>query len=158
VPERFATNPSMQVKLDAWSAVGNIMAPDTIFDSSQSIARVLLRAHGVVPCLTTTCKHFYVPRSGFCLTRKQCLALQGFVVKNLPVDEFSNSDIAHLAGMAMSMPVVGTLLWAVVCQIDPQEARYDGIHGFHGFGGSPPSLTVAFVVSRQLLRGSCSAG
>ena len=69
--------------------------------------------------MTTTCEHLYVPRSGVCLTGKQCLALQGFDVKNLPVDEFSNSDIAHLAGMAMSMPVVGTLLWAVVCQIDP---------------------------------------
>ena len=50
----------------------------------------------------------------------QCLALLGFDAKNLPIDEFSNSDITNMAGMAMSMPVVGTLLWAVVCQIDPQ--------------------------------------
>ena len=71
--------------------------------------------------MTTTCEHLYVPRSGVYLTGNQCLvALQGFDVKNLPVDEFSTSDTAQLAGMAMSMPVVGTLLWAVVCQIDPQ--------------------------------------
>ena len=108
------------MKLDALSAVRDIMAPYTILDSSQSVARVPLRSDGMVPCLTTTRKHLYGPRSGVCLTGKQCLALQGFDVKNLPVDEFSNSDIAHLAGMAMSMPVVGTLLWAVVCQIDAQ--------------------------------------
>ena len=109
----------MRVKFDALSAVQNIMTPAVIFDSSQSISRVSLRSDGMVPCLTTTCEHLYVPRSGVCLTGKQCLALQGFDVKNLPVDEFTNSDIAHLAGMAMSMSVVGTLLWAVVCQIDP---------------------------------------
>ena len=70
--------------------------------------------------MTTTCDHLYVPRSGVFLTGKQCLALQGFDVKNLPVDEFTNSDLAHLAGMAMSMPVVDTLLWAAVYQIDPR--------------------------------------
>ena len=120
VPERMASSPSMRAKLDAVSAVKNIMTPTAIMDSSQSVSRVSLRTDGMVPCLTTTCEHLYVPRAGVCLTGKQCLALQGFETKNLPVDEFANSDIANMAGMAMSMPVVGTLLWAVVCQIDPQ--------------------------------------
>ena len=120
VPARMASNPSMRAKLDAVSSVRNIVTPTTNMDSSQSVSRVALRSDGLVPCLTTTCQHLYVPRSGVCLTGKQCLALQGFDAKNLPIDEFSNSDIANMAGMAMSMPVVGTLLWAVVCQIDPQ--------------------------------------
>ena len=95
----------------------DIMSQDVLLDVSQSVDRTGLSKDGFVMTLTNACGSIFNPRTGSSLTAHQCLALQGFNPNELLfLDEFSDSELMSMAGMAMSVHVVGTIFWLVAAR------------------------------------------
>ncbi len=69
--------------------------------------------------LTTTCASLFAPGKASFLKPVQCLMLQGHDVHKLPLQDFTDRELTVMAGMAMSVPVVGSLMWAVATQLHP---------------------------------------
>lgn len=119
IPAVVQQSPRVRAAMSAWSSAANLMLRKTIVNSSQAVNRAAPRNDGKVPALTTTCGRLLAPSFGKFLRPEQCLALQGFDCRVLPVDDFSDAELYTFAGMAMSVPVVGTIMTAVVSQLKP---------------------------------------
>jgi site-specific DNA-cytosine methylase len=103
--------------LDVLGVTVNLFNHKAILDLSQSISRVGLRVDGTTPTLTSTCGRLYVPSRGVMLTPQNCLALQGIRVTEADISDFSPCELYKMAGNAMSVPVVGSVMWAAVCEL-----------------------------------------
>ena len=119
IPKVIQESPRVRAAVTAWSLGSNLFSPSTIVNSSQAVNRTAPKQNGKVPALTTTCGRCFVPSAGVFLTPEQCLALQGFDCSKLPLADFSASELETFAGMAMGLPVVGTLMVALVSQLTP---------------------------------------
>jgi len=114
------TSPRERCLLEALSKGRNLHSPSAVLDLSQSISRVAFRSDGLVPTLGTGCSGLFVPSAGVHLTPQQCLALQGVNLAGRDLTGFSNEQLHRLAGNAMSVPVVGVVMWATTCVLAPQ--------------------------------------
>ena len=90
---------------------------EAVLDLSQSINRSSFWSDGLVPTLTTTCGSIFVPTFGAYLSGRQCLALQGLNPHVLDLTDQSEDNLHKLAGNAMSVPVIGTVIYAAVSQL-----------------------------------------
>lgn len=107
------TSPRERDVLNAMQEGQNMFVPDTVLDLSQSLGRNACRTDGLVPALGTGCSRMYVPASSVFLDARQCLALQGHDTSGLPaatLESFSDDDLRTLAGNAMCVPVVGSVV------------------------------------------------
>ena len=111
------TSPRERCMLDVLSGSRNMFDNRAVLDLSQSINRSSFRCDGTVPTLTTTCGSLFVPRYGAHLSGKQCLALQGLNPHILDLTGQSADNLYKLAGNAMSVPVIGTVMYAAVSQL-----------------------------------------
>jgi site-specific DNA-cytosine methylase len=114
------TSPRERCMLQALGSVQNLVSENTILDISQSISRVALRSDGCVPTLTTTCGNLFVPSRAVALDHKQLLALQGICPDLAAAVECTPEQICKMAGNAMTLPLVGTVLVAALSQLIPQ--------------------------------------
>jgi hypothetical protein len=112
-------SPRERATLEALSRARNLLNPKAVMDISQSISRVNLRMDGLVPTLTSTCGSIFIPSTATKLDSNLCLALQGFDLSRLDLNGISPEQACSMAGNAMSVPVVGAALWAVICQLSP---------------------------------------
>jgi DNA-cytosine methyltransferase len=103
----------------ALSSIRNLFDSNTVFDIGQNIDRAAIRSDGNVPTLTCGCSKIFVPCAGIYLSSAQCLALQGFDARRCKVDGFSEEELFHFAGNAMTMHVVAAVMWAVLTQVTP---------------------------------------
>jgi hypothetical protein len=99
----------------------NILSEACILDLSQSFGRNAVRKDGLVPTLATSCGRMFVPLHGKCLTAVQCLALQGHNPADYSAEAFTPLELYRLAGNAMGVPVVGTVLAAAISQLLPRK-------------------------------------
>ena len=119
VPKVIQESPRVRAAITAWSSTTNLFVPSTLVNSSQAVNRTAPKSNGQVPSLTTTCGRLFAPSAGVFLKPAQCLALQGFDCSKLPLDDFTAAELETFAGMAMGLPVVGTLMVAMVSQLKP---------------------------------------
>jgi len=112
--------PRERVTLDMLQRAQNILCDTCILDLSQSFGRNAVRKDGLVPTLATSCARMFVPLHGTCLTAVQCLALQGHNPADYAVEAFTPLELYRLAGNAMGVPVVGTVLAAAISQLLPK--------------------------------------
>jgi DNA-cytosine methyltransferase len=117
IPSVVQQSPRVRAAVSAWSSAANLFSRKTIVNTSQAVNRASPRNDGKVPALTTTCGKLFAPSAGVFLQPEQCLALQGFDCRVLPVDDFSDAELCTFAGMAMTVPVIGTIMTAVVSQL-----------------------------------------
>jgi len=110
-------SPRERCLLDMLSRSRNLMHPCAVLDVSQSMGRMSFRSEGLVPTLTSACNHIFVPSLGVPLGPRRCLALQGVDPARVCLDGISDEQACRMAGNAMSIPVVGVLLWAAYCQL-----------------------------------------
>lgn len=88
----------------------------------------------VSPCVTPACRLWIFNRWRW-LIGKEKMALQGFPVDSLDLGGLSESEISTLAGNAMSVPVVGAILFLVLALVRfPPEGDEDRTRG----GDTPP--------------------
>lgn len=111
------SSPRERCMLDVLARSRNMFDKRSILDLSQSISRSSFRCDGAVPALTTTCGSLFVPHVGTYLSPKQCLALQGLHPDMVDVTGQTSENLYKLAGNAMSVPVIGTVMYAAVCQL-----------------------------------------
>lgn len=104
--------PRERCMLNSMASTMNILKPDTVIDLSQSIDRRVIRADGFVPTLSTGCSRLLVTNRGSFLDASQCLALQGINPKPFQELNLSQEDLFHMAGNAMCLPVVGSIILA----------------------------------------------
>jgi len=109
------TSPRERIMLNSLSSVKNLMAQYIIIDMSQSIKRKTMRCDGIVPTLGTSCSRLLVTSAAQLITARQCLWLQGLNPNDLDLTAMSDNDVYHLAGNAMCLPAIGTLLVACMC-------------------------------------------
>ena len=95
------------------------MKEEVLVDTSQSARRARIRADGVAMTLTHHCGSIFAPYYGEFLSPQQCLALQGVDPQMLPTEGLSRASLYSMAGMGMSCPVVGSLMYAVTGQLRP---------------------------------------
>ena len=112
------TSPRERCLLDTLSMGRRLHSPSAVLDLS--ISRVAFRCDGLVPTLGTGCGGLFVPCAGVHLTPQQCLALQGVNSAGRDLTGLSNEQLYRLAGNAMSVPVVGVVMWATTCVLAPQ--------------------------------------
>ena len=108
-------SPRERCLLEVLSRGRNLHSATAILDLSQSISRVAFRSDGLVPTLGTGCSGLFVPSAGVHLTPQQCLTLQGVSLGGRDLTGFTNEQLHRLAGNAMSVPVVGAVMWATAC-------------------------------------------
>ncbi len=113
-------SPRERCLLEVLSMGRNLHSPSAILDLSQSISRVAFRSDGLAPTLGTGCGGLFVPSAGVHLTPQQCLSLQGVSLAGRDLTGMSNEQLHRLAGNAMTVPVVGVVMWATVCTLAPQ--------------------------------------
>lgn len=111
--------PRERVTLDVLQRAQNLMTENCVLDLSQSLGRNAIRKDGLVPTLATACGRLFVPLQGTCLTANQRLALQGHNPADYEVEAFTPAELFRLAGNAMGVPVVGTVLAAAISQLQP---------------------------------------
>jgi len=95
----------------------NLFNKKVILDLSQNIGRVALRDDGRTPTLTSTCGSIFVPSMGARFTPQQVLALQGIIATEEDIGNFNAAQVFKMAGNAMSVPVVGAVIWSTVCAL-----------------------------------------
>merc|ERR1712176_1368502 len=77
--------------------------------------------YDIAPCLTPTCRPWSFKRKRW-MVGEELLALQGFPVESLDLTGLVESDICRLAGNAMSVPVVGAIIYMVLAFVNfPEE-------------------------------------
>lgn len=100
----------------------------------------------VSPCVTPACRLWIFNRWRW-LIGKEKMALQGFPVDSLDLGGLSESEISTLAGNAMSVPVVGAILFLVLALVRfPAEGDRDGTLG--ASGQTPPTSNAAGAAAR----------
>ena len=112
-------SPRERCLLETLSLGRNLHNKKSILDLSQSISRVAFRCDGLVPTMGTGCGGLFVPSAGVHLSPRQCLALQGVNVDTHDINGITDDALHRLAGNAMTVPVVGAVLWATMCVIAP---------------------------------------
>lgn len=118
VPKQVQGSPKIRSMLNAHAACQNLMTRVAVLDISQSVERCAIRVDGTVCTLTTTCGSLYAPFFGKVLSMEQCFAMQGIDLKLYPWSmDFTEQELASMAGMAMSLPVVGTVMWFVAMRL-----------------------------------------
>ena len=118
-PISVTASPRIRQLLKTLSEHRNLMKEDVLVDTSQSARRVRIRADGVAMALTHSCGSIFAPYFGEFLSPQQCLALQGVDPQMLPSEGVSQAALYSMAGMGMSCPVVGSLMYAVMGQLRP---------------------------------------
>ena len=97
----------------------NLMSEACVVDLVQSVGHV--RKDGLVPPVTKDCRWLFAPFHGDMLTEHHCFALQGHNLANYSgIEGFSSADMYWLAGDAMGVPVVTTVLAAAISQLRPR--------------------------------------
>lgn len=86
-----------------------------IAEISRGIIFTSLMSH-VTPCITTSSRLWVFNRSRW-MVGVEKLALQGFPVDSLDLTGLSESDVAMLAGNAMTVPVVGAFLYLLLALV-----------------------------------------
>ena len=118
VPNKISSSPRVRSMLKIVSEQCNILRPNMMINVSQSVDRFGISDDKRAMTLTQHCGDIYAPLFSAFLAPEQCWALQG-----LALCRGVNDDDNHLyraAGSAMSAPVVGSLMWAVVSQLAAQ--------------------------------------
>ena len=113
--DSLITSPRERVMLESLSLSKNLMAEDVIIDLSQSIQRKTMRCDGIVPTLGTGCSRLLVTSAAQLLTARQCLWLQGMNPNDLDLTGMQDDDIYYMAGNAMCLPAIGTIIIACMC-------------------------------------------
>ena len=91
------------------------MGENVLLDISQAVDRTAIRDDGTVMTLTTTCGFIFNPLTATCFGPAQNMAMQGINLKDYTyANEFSDMELNHMAGMAMSVPVIGSVMWLAV--------------------------------------------
>ena len=118
VPMQVQRSPKIRCMLNAHAACQNLMTDNAILDISQAVDRCAIRLDGTLSTLTTTCGSLFAPSFGKVLSMEQCFAMQGINLKLYPWSaDFTEQELSGLAGMAMSLPVVGTVMWFVAMRL-----------------------------------------
>ena len=91
------------------------MAPDVIIDLSESIPRKAMRCDGIVPTIGAETCRVLVTSAAQMLTSRQCLWLQGLNPNDLDLTGTDNNALYNMAGNAICLPAIGTLLIACMC-------------------------------------------
>lgn len=110
------TSPRERCTLNVLSRGRNLHAANAILDLSQSISRACFRVDGLVPTLGTG-GGIFVPSTGERLSPQHCLALQGIDPASHELDGFTREQLYRLAGNAMSVPVVGAVMWSAMSML-----------------------------------------
>jgi hypothetical protein len=106
--------------LNALQQHQNLFTPNAILDLSQSLGRNACRSDGLIPALGTGCSRMCATALGAFLDARQCLALQGHDITNVPPSvwqRLSDDDVRMLAGNAMCVPVVGAIIAGALAQL-----------------------------------------
>ena len=117
VPSVIQDSPRVRSCLVAWSSAQNLFVENAICNSSQAVDRTRPRFDGLVPTLTSTCGRLFALKYGCFLSPRQVFALQGFDPNTLPHKDFTETSLFMLAGMGMTAPVIGSIMMAVVGQL-----------------------------------------
>ena len=88
------------------------MEKNVIIDLSQSIQRKTMRCDGIVPTLGKGCNLRLVTSAAQLLTARQCLWLKGISPNDLDLSGMQDDDLYYMAGNAMCLPAIGTILVA----------------------------------------------
>ena len=105
-------SPRERVMLMSISMCKNLMDKNVIIDLSQSIQRKTMRCDGIVPTLGTGCNRLLVTSAAQLITARQCLWLQGINPNDLNMSDMQDDDLYYMAGNAMCLPAIGTILFA----------------------------------------------
>lgn len=109
----------MVQQLDIIHAVGEKQGLDFNFllaDLSQQVSRGAWRDDGNIPTLTTGSVLYSFSRHRPFLG-EECLRLNGFPIEQLSLDAHTEAERIFLAGNAMSVPVVGAVLFAALVSL-----------------------------------------
>ena len=117
LPITTVTSPRERCTLNVLSMGRNLHTPNAILDLSQSVTRVCFRSDGLVPTLGTGCGGVFVPGVGTHLSPEHCLALQGVDPATHDLTGFTREQLYRLAGNAMSVPVVGAVMWSAISML-----------------------------------------
>eukprot|EP00439_Symbiodinium_sp_Y106_P082210 s128_g21.t1 len=90
-------------------------------DLSQQVSRGAWRDDGNIPTLTTGCCFYSFSRHRP-FVGEECLRLNGFPLDEMNLDHTEN-ELIFLAGNAMSVPVIGAVLFAGLVSLDWGEGR-----------------------------------
>ena len=119
VPTSISKSPRCRAMLKTLSEHRNLIKKDVLLNASQTVNRTMIRADGLVPTLTTSCGWLYAPYHGAFLIPAQRMALQGVDMPQTITSGFTDNQLYSMAGMAMSCPAIGCLVWAVISQLTP---------------------------------------
>lgn len=106
------SSPRERLLLDAVSGSENLLRKSVILDLSQSIHRLVIRRDGKVPTIGKGSTRLFVTSKGVFLNHRQCLALNGLGSKTFEAQGVKPSVLHYMAGNAMCLPVVGSVLVA----------------------------------------------
>ena len=106
------SSPRERVLLQALATTRNLLSDKVVVDVSQSIHRKVIRSDGNVPTITTGSAKMLVAGKGQFLDANQCLALQGFDPSIFAKSGVRSEELHYMAGNAMSLPVIGSVLLA----------------------------------------------
>jgi len=110
--------PRQREMVRALSRSQNLMHPDCVIDLSQSITwQHRCRRDGNAPTLARS-SQLFMPWYCQKLSAKHSLALQGFNPHLADTSGVSDTQLQMMAGNAMCVPVVGTLLVAVLASLE----------------------------------------
>ena len=105
-------SPRERCLLDALSSTRNLMEKHVIVDISQSVHRPSLRADGLVMTIGTGSTRLLVTQQGRFLNETHCMALNGMDAGFFKAQGATREDLHFMAGNAMCLPVVGSVLVA----------------------------------------------
>ena len=115
---RAVRSPRERTLLSLLSRITHLFADDVIVDLSQSVHRARFRLDGCAPTLTTSCSRLFLPNFGVCLDSLQCLSLQGIEQHMIRAASLSATERFRLAGNAISIPVLSSLLVAGLRELE----------------------------------------
>ncbi|CAE7021908.1 Hmox2 [Symbiodinium sp. CCMP2456] len=92
-------------------------------DLSQQVSRGAWRDDGNIPTLTTGCCFYSFSRHRP-FVGEECLRLNGFPLDEMNLDHHTENELIFLAGNAMSVPVIGAVLFAGLVSLDWGEGRH----------------------------------
>lgn len=151
---------------EGWSQFLSLRAQDTLeliafrtkqhlsvatSDCIAEISRGLLFANNmsrISPCVTPTGRLWVFNRDRWLIGREM-MALQGFPVDDLNLDNLTETEIASLAGNAMSVPVIGVFLYLAFAYVAFPSS--EGKHPQRAVtrSSSPPSVQGTAMASRS---------
>lgn len=112
------TSPRERCMLRSVAKQQNLLHQNAVIDLSQGIQRKVVRRDGLVPTLGTGCSRIMVPSTGSFLNWRQCSWLQGINITELNLENVTADEMHHMAGNAMCLPVVGTVIVAALSLLE----------------------------------------